>query len=133
MYAAPGVHTAFWPFVSIDPRGRLDLIYMGTSSTGYNDPSEQWFEYMAEVPNPTSGSHPLIYTATTTPSSYPWLIGAGGPDRAPLHCGCDYVGVASTANGTAWSLTFDNNSRQLGALASVLSPPPSTSSRAESG
>jgi hypothetical protein len=124
MYAAPGVHTAFWPFISIDSRGRLDMMYMGTSSSGYVSSTEQWFEYVAEVPAPTSGPHPLIYSATTTPPSYPWLVGPGGPDRAPDNCGCDYVSVASAPSGAAWSLTDDFNTRQLGALASVLSPPP---------
>lgn len=124
MYAAPGVNTAFWPFISIDSQGRLDLMYMGTSSSGYTSSTEQWFEYTAEMPLPTSGPHPLIYSATTTPSSYPWRVGPGGPDRAPDNCGCDYVSVASAPNGAAWSLTDDFNTQQLGALASVLGPPP---------
>jgi hypothetical protein len=126
MVAAPGVRTAFWPFMSIDSHGRLDLLYMGTTSTGYTLPSEKWFEYLAEVPFPTIGPHPLIYTATTTPKSYPWLVGPGGPDRAPLNCGCDYVSVASAPSGAAWGLTDDYGPRQLGQLASVLGPPPSS-------
>lgn len=125
MYAAPGVNTAFWPFMSIDSHGNLDLMYMGTSGSGYTDATANWFEYVAEVTNPaSSGSHPLIYSATTTPSSYPWLVGAGGPDRAPDNCGCDYVSVAAAPNGNAVSLTYDNNTMQLGALVSVLSAPP---------
>lgn len=126
MYAAPGVNTAFWPFISLDSQGRLDMIYMGTSAASYSDTSAQWFEYMAEMPNPMSGAHPLIYSATTTPPSYPWYTGAGGPDRAPLNCGCDYVGEASAANGGTWGMTFDNGSKHLGVLGSVLIPPPAT-------
>lgn len=126
MYAAPGLHTAFWPFMSIDSHGRLDLAYMGTTSRGYTLSSEKWYEYLAEVPFPAIGPHPLIYTATTTPQSYPWLVGPGGPDRAPLNCGCDYVSVASGPDGAAWGLTSDYGPRQLGALVSSLGSPPAT-------
>lgn len=124
MFAAPGVNTAFWPWLSIDSQGRLDIEYAGTSGTGNTDPSEQWFEYLAEIPFPTSGAHPLIYTATTTPTADPWLIGAGGPDRAPLNCGCDYTGVATSPSGNTWARTTDDGPGNLGELASVLSAPP---------
>ena len=133
----PTNQTAVFPAITAGDQGRVDLIWIGTSGTAVNDPSDQWNIYFGQSRNASSGSPRWSIGQVSTQ-----VMHRGDICNQGLNCNifggnrdlADFISVTVDVDGNANAVWTDDASqspkaimfaKQIGGLTTGKLPPKS--------